>query len=162
MGHNSSGCYQSPVTNCHWKDCRVGADTRSATQYSTRQLPRGGSAARCEVIHKRGVRTNKDIILNCNPIPELHTAFDRYTIPDHHIVLDEDMGADVTIGSDPSLCKHHAKLPDTRSLADGRGLDIGAGMDIRGNHDCYFVSVQIRERHPIITVQGAEEELHGG
>ena len=72
------------------------------------------------------------------------------------------MRADVTIGSDPSLCKHHAKLPDTRPLADGRGLDIRAGMNIRGIITDFIISVQIRERHLIITVQGAEKELHGG
>ena len=86
-------------------------------------------AAREAVVGEGDVGADEDVILDPQPIPELHPALDRDTIADHDIVLDQYMCTDVAVAADPGLRQHNDELPDSGSLADGRAVHVGGGVD---------------------------------
>ncbi len=87
------------------------------------------ATARKLVVGKGDVGADEDVILDPQPIPELHPALDRDTIADHDIVLDQYMCTDVAVAADPGLRQHNDELPDSGSLADGRAVHVGGGVD---------------------------------
>ena len=87
------------------------------------------ATARKLVVGKCNVGADEDVILDPQPIPQLHPALDRDTIADHDIVLDQYMCTDVAVAADPGPGQHHDVLPDARSRTDVGTLDISQRVD---------------------------------
>ena len=72
-------------------------------------------AARKAIVGERRVRSDKDVVLDTNAVPELHAALHGDAIADHHVVFDERVIADVAIGADARTRQDMRKCPDART-----------------------------------------------
>src|SRR5262249_5941123 len=103
------------------QDCCIGTDRSSATDGRVEKLRRTYVAARISVIGEGRVRPDEDIVLEANPVPQLHAALDRDPVADKDIVLNEDVVADVAVRADRCAWKHVGERPDA-----GTGADVAA------------------------------------
>jgi hypothetical protein len=76
--------------------------TNSASS-SERGLLKGGwvlSAPGAAIVCKNGCRTNEDIILDKEPVPEVHPALDGDAMTDDYLALDKSVVTDVAVIAD--------------------------------------------------------------
>lgn len=72
------------------------------------------------VIGKRDIGTDKNIVFNPHPIPELDTALDCYPVADYHVILNKYVVADVAVLPYPGTRQNMRKSPNSRISPDNR------------------------------------------
>src|SRR5262245_7224857 len=140
-----------------WQQSRTGSDAGSRHNYSPRELFRGLLASGERVIRKRNVWTDKGIVLERNPVPELHAALYGHPVADTHVILDEDMIADVAIGPDYRTGQDMGESPYGGSGASPGGFDDRVRVFVI--RPCCFRPGNAR-RHPRILPGGGLNALH--
>mgnify|MGYP000256354291 CR=1 FL=1 len=64
------------------------------------QLRRRVARPRGKVVGEGGVRTDEDVVLQRDAVPQLDAALDRDAVAHDDLVLDEAMGADIAVAAD--------------------------------------------------------------
>ena len=85
------------------QDCRIRPDRGALADPGDGKLARPLPAAWELVIRERGVRADKDVVVEPDAIPQLHAGLDRDSVTHHDVVLDEDVIADVAARPDAGL-----------------------------------------------------------
>src|SRR5258707_1091339 len=106
-----------------WQDRGVCPDRSPLAHHRLRVLGQVLLAARHWIVGKGRVRTNEDVVLQANPIPELDATLHGDSIADHHIIFDEHVVADVAVRPDHRPGQDMRERPDAGSLADVGCLD---------------------------------------
>ncbi len=89
-----------------------------------------------DVVRECTVRSNKDVGLEANSVPELNSGFDGDTITDDHIILDQDMRANIAIAADTGSREYDHVLPNSSPCSYLDALDVGRRMYVgRIEHD---------------------------
>src|SRR5690349_2557437 len=70
------------------------------------------------VVGKSSVGTDEDVILDGDPVPKLHPAFNRGPIADHYVVFYETVVANVAIGADSRAWENVSERPYPRPFPD--------------------------------------------
>jgi hypothetical protein len=70
------------------------------------------------VVCERDVRSDKDIVIQLNAVPELNAALYGNPVANADIVLNKDSIANVAVSADHRIRKQVGECPDARPVAD--------------------------------------------
>ena len=93
---------------------RVRADRRTARDRGAGNLVLPLPAPREVVVRERRIGADEDVVVDAQPVPELHAALDRDAVADHDIALDEHSVTEVAISPDHGTREHVDERPDPR------------------------------------------------
>ena len=133
LGHYRPGSHHSALADSDArKDCCVGTDRRTLFDERREQLGRRIARTGLEIVGEGYVRSDEDVILQRQAVPELNAAFDRDAVADDDLVLDEAMRADVPVAADDGARQDHHVLPDASAFADLLRLHVRTRMNEHG------------------------------
>jgi hypothetical protein len=119
FGYNRSSANEGITPNrVAGHDGGIGTDSRPLADCRLVETLVPNLAAGINIVRKHGVRTDKYLVLNCDPIPERNAIFDCHAITNADILLDKTMVTDVNVRTDRCTLLDIAESPDSSTLPD--------------------------------------------
>jgi hypothetical protein len=98
---------------------------------SSDKLRRSLLAPRKQIVDERRVRTDEDVILNRDAIPQLDATLNRYAISERYVVLNEDVIGNLVVSAKHGARKYMSESPHPRPRPNRWRLDQSRWMDER-------------------------------
>ena len=119
--HDSTGADESvPSDRNPAQDSCIRANGRARTNQGRRECIAGflNVGSRIRVIGQDAIRTQKNIILDCNPIPDGDSVFHGDIVTKYCAGLDKRVVADIAVSTDPCPFHDVSKSPNSRIRPD--------------------------------------------
>ncbi len=132
FGNNSSCCDKREPPNLYTAN-NDGACSDGGTLANESRDQRLGSqfykSSGSQIVSKDHMRTQKNVVLDGDPIPDGDTVFYGNAVADLGAVFDKTMLTNIAVGAHPSLWHYVRKSPNARACSDIGTLDVCEGVN---------------------------------